>query len=220
MGAAALLAAVALSAMIVGSASADEWFVKGTKLAAGQSAALATSAPVDQFAKMRLGAGAEEVEIECTGANLGGAEAYISGGTGEMAKSLNFEKCSIIKPATGCSLVGQPTTISTTTLGVTVLLAGSNTKVSLNLHPLTKKVFTTLDASETNTCLGGGGEKSLSGAVLILSSDYATEAVTHTIMAQGSVENNSLEAAGEKVIFEGGLALVKLTSESKWSFHA
>jgi hypothetical protein len=216
-----LLAAVALSAIAVGSASADEWFIKGTKLAAGQSAALASAAPVDQFVKMRVAAGSDsEVEMECTGANLIGNEAYISGGTGEMAKSFTFQKCSIVKPATGCELEGQPATISTNALGVTTLLVGPNTKVGINIHPLTKTIFIGFHVTENSTCLGGGGEKPISGSVFFLSSDYATEAVTHTIMAQGSLENNSLEAAGEKVIFEGGLALVKLTSESKWSFHA
>ena len=132
-----LFAAVMLSAIAVGSASADEWFVENAKLAAGKSAALATDAPVDQFAKMRVQPGsASELQIECTGANLIGEGAYISGGTGGMFKSLIFEKCSIVKPATKCALEGQPTTIRTTPLGVTTLLAGPNTKVSINIHPL------------------------------------------------------------------------------------
>jgi hypothetical protein len=217
-----LLVTGALSAMAAGSASADEWFVEGAKLAAGKSAALATAAPVDEFAKLRVLAGSVgEVEIECTGANLVGREAYISSGTGEMAKSLVFEKCSVIKPASNCRLEGQPTSISTNALGVTTLLAGPNTKVSLNLHPLAGTLFTELVVAEGSTCLGGGGTGvPLKGSFLVLSSDSATEAVTHTIMAQGSVENNSLEAGGDKAIFEGGLALLKLASGSKWSFHA
>jgi hypothetical protein len=217
-----LFAAMALSAIAVSTASADEWFVEGAKLAAGKSAALATNAPVDQFAKLAInpGGGSTEVAVECTGANLKGEEAYISSGTGGMAKSLVFEKCSVTKPTTGCALEGQPTTVSTNALGVTTLLAGPNTKVSINIHPLTKKTFTELHFTEASTCLGGGGAKPVNGSVLILSSDGATEAVTHTIMAQGSLENNSLEVAGNKAIIEGGLALVKLQSGSKWSFHA
>jgi hypothetical protein len=219
-----LLAAGGLSAMAVSSASADEWFVEGAKLAAGKSAGLATAAAVDTFAKLRAQAGsASEVEIECTGANLIGGEAYISSGTGGMAKSLTFEKCSITKPSTGCSLVGQPTTIKTTALGVTTLLVASSTqptKVSINIHPLSGTQFTSLNIAEGSTCLNGEGEKPIKGSVLILSSDGATETATHTIMAQGSVENNSLEFMGNKAIIEGGLTLVKLVSGSKWSFHA
>ena len=120
-----LFAAVALSAIAVGSASADEWFVENAKLAAGKSAALATDAPVDQFAKLRYSLGSNEIQIECTGANLVGEEAYISSGTGGMAKSLVFEKCSVVKPTTKCSLEGQPTKIKTNPLGVTTLLAGA-----------------------------------------------------------------------------------------------
>jgi len=216
-----LVGAVALSAMAVGSASADEWFVEGAKLAAGKSAALATAAPVDEFAKMRIEPGsASEVEIECKGASLININVFISSGTGGMAQSLSVPQCSVVKPTTGCALVGQPTTISSTALGVTTLLAGPNTKVGLNLHPLTKNVLASVAIAEGSTCLGGEGLKPLNGSLLLLSSDGATEAVTHTIMGQGSVENNSLETAGNKTIFEGGLALLKLASGSKWSFHA
>jgi hypothetical protein len=217
-----MFAAVALSAIAVSTASADEWFVEGAKLAAGKSAALATTAPVDEFAKLRINAGStEEVQIECKGANLVGGEAYISSGTGGMAKSLTFEGCTVTKFPSGvtCELEGQPKNISTNALGVTTSLAGPNTKVSINIHPLTKKTFVELNFG-ASTCLGGGGVKPVNGAVLILSNDGATEAVTHTIMAQGSLENNSLEVAGDKSIIEGGLALVKLASGSKWSFHA
>lgn len=214
-----LFAAVALSAIAVGSASADEWFVENAKLAAGKSAALATDAPVDQFAKLRIQPGSSsEVQIECTGANLVGEEAYISSGTGGMAKSLVFQKCSVVKPTTKCALVGQPTTVATNALGVTTLLAGPNTKVSINIHPLSGTEFTELKFTSTSSCVAE--EAPVKGSVLILSSDGATEAVTHTIMAQGSLENNSLEVAGDKSIIEGGLALVKLASGSKWSFHA
>jgi hypothetical protein len=216
-----MFAAMALSAIAVGSASADEWFIGGAKLAAGKSAALATNAPVDEFAKLRVNPGGEEVQIECTGANLVGGEAYITGGTGGMAKSLTFEKCSVIKPAAGCALVGQPTTVKTEALGVTTSLStAGGTKVSINIHPLTKKTFVNLPFTEASTCLGGGGEKPVTGAVSIASSDGTSEEVTHRIQALGSLENNSLETAGDKSIIEGGLALVKLSTSSKWSFHA
>ncbi|HEY3759908.1 MAG TPA: hypothetical protein VGL37_09105 [Solirubrobacteraceae bacterium] len=217
-----LFAAVATSALVVGSASADEWFIEGAKLTAGKSAALATSAPVDEFAKFRVNPGnAEEVAIECKGANLTGEEAYVSSGTGGMAKSLAFEGCSVTKFPSGstCALEGQPENIRTNALGITTSLAGPNTKVRINIHPLTKKTFVELNFG-TSTCLGGGGIKSINGSVFILSSDGASEAVTHTIMAQGSLENNSLEFFSNKAIVEGGLALVKLASGSKWSFHS
>jgi hypothetical protein len=226
----ALFAVVALSAIAVGSASADEWFIGGAKLAAGQSAALATTAPVDEFAKLRInpGSATTEVALECTGANLIGGEAYISGGTSGMAKSLTFEKCKVTKPATGCELEPEVAggtknlrSVRTNALGVTTTLStAGGTKVSINIHPLTKKTFVELPFTETSTCLGGGGDKPVNGAVSIASSDGTSEEVTHRIQALGSLENNSLEVAGNKAIIEGGLALVKLASGSKWSFHA
>jgi hypothetical protein len=219
--AAALFAVVMLNAIALGSAYADEWFVGGAKLAAGKSAALATAIPVDEFAKLRInpGGGTSEVIMECTGANLIGDEAYISGGAGGMAKSLIFEKCSITKPTTGCALIGQPETILTNALSINTSLAGPNTKVSIKVHPLAQEAFFTLDLAEGSTCLFGA-KFSVSGSVSILSSDGTSETATHTIMAQGSVENNNLETFGEKDIIEGGLALLKLASGSKWSFHA
>jgi hypothetical protein len=218
--AAALLAALTLSAMVASTASADEWFIEGTKLAVGKSAALATDAPVDQFPRLRIQPGsANEIQVECTGANLVKGEAYISSGTGGMAKSITFEKCSIIKPTTGCALVGQPTTINTVALGITTLL-GSATKTRTNVHPLTGTTFTEVNISPGSTCLNGEGEKPIKGSVFVLSSNEGVESVTHSVMAQGSVENNSLEVAGDKSIIESGLVLDKLASGSKWSFHA
>jgi hypothetical protein len=221
--AAALLAALTLSAVAAGTATADEWFIEGAKLAAGKSAAIATAAPVDEFAKLRIQPGsASEVEVECTGANVIASEAYISSGTGGMAKAVTFEKCSIVKPTTGCALEGQPTTIKTGTLGVTILLVpgAKPTKISVNIHPLSGTTFTSISVAAGSTCLNGEGEKPVKGSVLLLWTGGETEAVTHNIMAQGSVENNSLEVAGNKAIVEGGASLVKLASGSKWSFHA
>jgi hypothetical protein len=222
--AAALLVALTTSAIAAGAASADEWFVVGTKLAAGKSAAFATASSVNAFSILRWTAGSEELAIECGGVNLVGGEAYISGGAGGMAKSLTFEKCKIIVPKIGCELAEQPANLNTPPLGLTTsLLAGSSgpTKIGINLHPLTKKTFLAFQISESSTCFGhGGGTITITGSVLFLSSDGATESVTHQIVAQGSSESNGLEFAGVKVILEGGSELLKLASGSKWSFHA
>jgi hypothetical protein len=227
-----LFAAMALSAIAVGSASADEWFIGGTKLTQlpGQSAALATTAPVDEPAILKVNPGTEEVQIKCTGANLVGGEAYISGTNGGMAKSLTFEQCGVVKAAVPCELEPQSVggtknlrNIPTNPLGVTTSLVASTkiaTKVSINIHPLTKKTFVEIPFAEGSTCLGGPGLHAVNGSVLILSSDGFNEQAVHTIQAQGSLENNSLETAGLKSFIEGGLALVKLASGSKWSFHA
>jgi hypothetical protein len=221
IAAAALLAAVAMSAIAASSASADEWFIEGTKLAAGKSAALATAAPVDELIAFKMLAGSSsEVEIRCEGANLIKAEAYISGGTGGMAKAVTFEACEITKPSTDCALEGQPRNISTTALGITTLLAGPATKIKVNVHPLSGTQFTTIPIASGSTCLDGEGEKPIKGSVFVLSSNTGTESVTHTVMAQGSLENNSLEVAGQKAIVSTGLVLDKLASGSKWSFHA
>jgi hypothetical protein len=217
----ALLTALTFSVSAAGTAAADEWFIEGAKLTAGKSAALATDSLVDEFAKVRIQPGsASEVQLECTGINVVKAEAYISSGTGGMAKSITLEKCSVVKPTTSCALEGQPTSISTSALGITTLLAGSATKTLVNVHPLTGTTFTSINIAPGSTCLNGEGAKPIKGAIFVLSSNQGTESVTHSVMAQGSVENNSLEVAGDKAIIEGGLVLDKLASGSKWSFHA
>jgi hypothetical protein len=60
----------------------------------------------------------------------------------------------------------------------------------------------------------------VNGALVILLSSSPVEATVHTIMGQGSLENNNMEVAGDKAIVEGGLALLKLASGASWSFHA
>lgn len=219
-----LVVVMAFNMAVVGSSSADEWFIEGEKIGALHSAALATAAPMDEGLTLIIEAGGKEtVEIKCNGANLVGREAYLSGAEGGMAKSLTLEKCKTTTE-TGCELEAEGATknlrnITTSALGFTALLGGPNTKVDINIHPLTKTLFTTIPLTEESVCLGGGGLKPVVGSVVMLSSDGATEAVTHTIMAQGVTLNNSLEVAGDRAYLEGGLALIKLASGSRWSFQ-
>jgi hypothetical protein len=231
MIAAALLATVVLSAATASAPSAaDEWFIGGTKLSqlSSKNAPLSMLVPVDEFSTITLNplGGASEVRMKCEGTNISAATAYISAGGGGMAKSLVFEKCKIAQPTSNCELEKEGTgpknlrNIETNALGITTLLVGSPTKVGINLKPLTGKVFVALKLAETNTCLGGATEAPVNGSVLILSSDGPTEATVHTLMAQGSLENNSLEIGGDKTIIEGGLALAKLANTANWSFHA
>jgi hypothetical protein len=43
----------------------------------------------------------------------------------------------------------------------------NQTKISVNIHPLTKKTFVELPFTEASTCLGGGGLKPINGSILL-----------------------------------------------------
>jgi hypothetical protein len=224
----ALFMAVALSAVAASVASAaDEWFIGGTKLSqlSSKNAPLATAVPLDESIILTINPlrGEAEDKVECKG--LSSTEPYISAGGGGMARAVIFEKCKITKPTVGCELEAEGATknlrnITTNPLAITTLLMGSPTKVNINVKPLTGKTFATVPFVEGEMCLGGIGEVPVTGSVLVLSSDGALGQTVHTVMAQGSLENNSLEVAGDKSILEGGLALVKLASGANWSFHS
>ena len=59
----------------------------------------------------------------------------------------------------------------------------------------------------------------MNGSVRVNAPTGQTEEELQAIEGQGSFENNSLEVAGDKSYIEGGKALLKLASGSKWSFR-
>jgi hypothetical protein len=209
-----LVAAFALSAVAAGTASA-EWFINGTKLTG--SAALATTAKVDTDAVLDIGT----IKILCKGGLLRGARPEIdSANEGGMAESLTFEGCETIEPATKCTLVGQPRTITTNPVTATVKkLTGSSKEDRVIFTPLTKKSFAILPFSETNTCALNSEEESVNGSVTVGAPTGQEENEAQAIEGLGSTENNSLEVAGLKAFILRGRALLKLASGSKWSFR-
>jgi hypothetical protein len=214
----ALAAVFAFSAVAAGTASA-EWFVNGTKLVG--SAALATTAKVDTDAVLRIAAPGGSVKILCSGTTLSGESPEIQGGTAEgMAKSLKFQGCSTIEPATKCELANQPTTIETTPLRVLISKVGGRSPlVSVTFHPLTKSVLTEIPFKETGNSCAFDEKEPVSGSLLVSAPTGETEEVEQAIEGLGTTENNSLQVAGDKAYIEGGRVLLKLASGSKWSFR-
>jgi hypothetical protein len=211
---AALLAAVALSAVAVGSASAD-WFINGTKLVG--SAELATTAKVDTDLTLRVAApGGGGVKVLCTG-SLDSSEPLIDSTNAFSIKTLTFLGCSTIEPATKCALQGQPTSISTAPL-VGTMTKGPGNSVRSIIKALTKGTIATLAFSEADTC-AFTEEEPVTGSVTSDATLGQNEEVAQAFEALGTTENNSLLVAGDHAYVEGGRVLLRLLSGSKWSFR-
>jgi len=211
---AALIATLALSAVAVSAASAAQWYVAGSKLVG--SAKLATSAAVDKNAILsvpKLG-----MTIECTGPNLKGVEPEIIAEKSGKAKHLIFEACSVTKP-TNCKLVGQPTNIETNPIEATVALgSGKTDKVTFST---TSANFVEVNFAATELCALEGLQP-IKGQVTVNAPTGQEELTLQAIEGLGTTENHSLEigkASPNKAYIEGGKALLKLESGSKWSFH-
>jgi hypothetical protein len=210
MTAVALVAVFALS--VVASASAAGWKVNGAALTG--SAALATTAQVDAAATLTIvpGTGAK-VKIVCSGSLLRGEKPEIDSTNTGMASKLTFEGCATTEP-TKCAL--SSSTINTNPISATVTTATAPAD-HVTFTPLTKKTFAEVPFSATNTCAFNEPEP-VNGAVTVNAPTGQTENGSQAIEGLGSIENNSLEVAGDKSFIEGGKALLKLASGSKWSF--
>jgi len=212
----ALFAIVALSAMIASSASAAGWHVNGTELGKTSKEALTTAAAVDTAATLSIGSGATAVEIKCTGATLNGTSPEIIGTNEGMAEALTFTGCATTKPATKCTL-SRPT-VETKPIKVFVTKGAGEADVA-TFAPLTEEVFANIPFSTSGNSCAFTEPEPISGSVRVKAPTGQTEEELQAIEGQGSFENNSLEVAGKKAYIEGGKALLKLASGSKWSFR-
>jgi hypothetical protein len=189
------------------------WHVGGAALTT--AAALATTAKVDSAPKLSIVTTGGTVQIQCKGTVLKGAKPEIMVVDEGLAESLTFEGCETISP-TKCALAGQPTSIKTNPLrAFAKTLTKSIDRIAF--LPATKKTFAEIPFSETNTCALNETEP-INGSVTVGAPTGQEERVEQAIEGLGSVENNSLETAGNKAFLEGGSILLKLASGSKWSF--
>ena len=212
----ALFAVVALSAMIASSASAAGWHVNGTELGKNSKQALTTAAAVDTAATLSIVTKSETIQIKCTGTTLNGTSPEIIGTNEGMAKALTFTGCATTKPATKCTL--SKTTVATNPIKVFVTKGSGEADVA-TFDPLSEEPFAEIPFSETgNTCVFTEPEP-INGSVRVNAPTGQTEEELQAIEGQGSFENNSLEIAKDKAYIEGGKALLKLASGSKWSFR-
>jgi hypothetical protein len=210
--AAILVVVGALSAVAATSASA-EWLVGGTTLVG--SAALATQALVDEnstFLVPALG-----LSIVCSGHFLDGLRPQITAPDKAYAAGLTFLGCNTTVPATGCALPEANQPINTTAV-LALAALGPGESVRVKFAPETKTTFLTLSFSEANTCAFNGDEP-VTGLFIAGAPTGQLELLAQALTGLGSSEgNNSLQIAGDKAFIDGGRYLLRLASDSKWSF--
>lgn len=213
----ALTGTLALSATAVSSASAA-WFVNGTELTSGRTAALATTATVDSAAVLSVPA--VGVEVECKSTILNATKPEILGGTSTgKAESLVFGGCETVKPTSGCELESQPIKITTSPITATASLRAGHAPADLIVFsPQSGKELAEIPFDVTDTC-AYAGEEPVKGKVLVNAPTGQSEEELQAIEGLGSAEgNDSLEIGGDKAYLEGGDASLALASCSPWSF--
>lgn len=210
----AFLAALALSAIAADAASA-EWFVNGTKLTT-TAAALATSSVLDTPVSWELPV--PKVGVDCSGPVDYSFGQVLRGGNLD-ATTITWLHC-LALPAGVCSLASTASVIQSEPLTGTLTKGPGASEDRLTIRPVSKAVLATIPFAETE---GGScpvsGEQPVKGSVTLSLPKGQVEEATQVVEGLGSVENNSLEVAGDKIYVEGGKALVKLASGSKWSFR-
>jgi hypothetical protein len=207
-----LFAVIAMSAIAVNSASA-EWLIGGRALSG--TAPLATTALVDEKTKLLVPT-IEDLTIECAGETIDLENPALIAPDKVFATKLTFLGCSTVKPPTHCEIEAQPVGISTNpVLALAALKTGEEDKVTFT--PGTGKIFAEIAFSGGNTCAFNGVE-GVKGSVTVGAPTGTLELLNQAIGGIGSIENNSLEVANSKAYLVGGKILLKLASDSKWSF--
>jgi hypothetical protein len=197
------LAMSALGAVLASTASAA-WFISGTELKEGQTAALATTAKVEKNIVFTVPS--VTLKVTCTG--LSATKPEIVQGTDEElhATSLEFTGCGVTEP-TNCKT--ESTTIATE--AVDVLTGGvtesPDTKTTLKPHTGTTIAVLTL----TGGACALAGEKALSGDITLNSPTLLEEKTEQALEGLGTLENESLQLGGKPAYLEGK-ALLKLSS--------
>ena len=208
---AAFAAAFALTAVAAASASADGWHVNGVELTGSQSASLATLAVVDK--PVTLNVPALPLEITCSG-HLEGVSPEITAPNTGSASSLTFTGCTVVP--TTCTLSSPE--IKTEAVTATASLA-AGTADHLLFKPTTAKHFAEFELTGSSCSISG--KKAVTGSVVFNAPGGQTESLTHELVGLGSLEQgpDELETANDRSYIEGGLVLLKLENDSKWSFH-
>jgi len=208
-----LYAAFVLSAIVTSSASAG-WFIEGKELAAGSTAALATTAKVDEVSTLLVPN--LSISVVCSGSTLDAVSPEIIGGDTAKAASLRFLDCNTTKPATGCALATANQTIPT--LGITATAKEATyPDEKLLVAAQTKNTLAEMEFNEANTCAFNGLEP-VKGSLTLNVPTLQEERAVLPVEGQGSIENNSLEiGSGNKAFIDGGKALLKLASGKVFS---
>lgn len=211
MGAAAA-AMLILSTLGAASASAG-WFISGTELKT--SAALSTAEVVDEIPIILVPA--IKIAMVCSGGTLIDTNAEIIASSTLEAKGFALLGCNITEPENGCSLQERNATITTVPMMAKLSLGpGESDKIVYSAQ--TKNTITNVNMSEVNECAFTGSQP-IDGSFVENVPKGQLEGIAETIVGLGTVENNSLRVDGDNIYIDGGKALIKLASGSKWSFR-
>ena len=210
-----LLTALTLAVLTTSSATAAGWHINGTELKKGSKEQLTTASTIDTAATLSIVAKSEKITVRCSGTTLDWTNPEIIGTNEGMAKSLTLTDCATTKPATKCALTSS--SISTNPIKITVTKGAGESNID-TVKSLSEEPLVELGFSEKNTCAFSESQP-IAGTFRLNAPTGQTEEELQAIEGLGSIENNSLEISGDKVYLEGGKALEKLTSGSKWSFR-
>jgi hypothetical protein len=202
-----LVGILTLSALVASSAT-GQWMVNKTTLSGTQTAALATTAAVDESFALK----AAGVTVTCSGATISLTSGQLEA-SGEMfvIPDIVWDRCSANE---NCSV---PLSLSTTALLVdTMLWLLGNTKVVGFLDlPKTKTTIATIKFEGEKCALLG--TQPVSGKIKMQGPTGGSEATLQLIEVNALEATEELKVGSSAAEFKGK-ALLKLASGAPWSF--
>jgi hypothetical protein len=203
--------AIMFGTTITGSAlAAGSWFVGGTKLGAGSTIALSSTAQVEEYGVLSVPSLA--IKLTCAGGSpVIAGKPFIQGPNDGGAENAVFGGCSEITPS-GCTI---PTEIATEPV-VGTLETSTSPGDHLTLAPAKGKLLASVEFKGSCSL---AGEKPVNGKVTLAMPSGQAESAMQAVDDIGSTENNSLELGGGKAYLEDGAVLLLLASGAVWSFH-
>ena len=206
----AVVCVLAFSAIATCSASAAEWFIKGTKLSGSQAGA--ATARVDATAA--LVSGVAGTSILCTGGTT--VQVLEAGSTINMSSTwtgtMVFMGCSAMEPAE-CDVQEE---IGTEPLEATLKTSTAPADTDV-IKPKTGSLLTTL--AFTGEKCSAIGEDPVRGQLTALMPSGQTELAMQPAEGLGTMENNSLFIGSSHAYIEAGRSLLLVSSAQPFSFH-
>jgi hypothetical protein len=205
---AGFIAVLAVSAMASSSAMAagEGWLINGTLLSG--SAALATSAFVDETGVLTFGS----TTIKCTAGTLNGTSPQIESPNKGSATSLIFKECSVTSGGE-CKLTSG-TTIGTLPITTEVTLDGSLGARGV-FKPKTVTTFATIKLEGANCA--ETGKVPVKGAAAWLAPTGQMEQALQLLSVNVTAASKELEVGNTAASLKGSI-LIQLASGLPWSF--
>ena len=211
MAAAVVASVLAGCAVAAPSASAAEWFVKGTKLTGSDN--MATTARLDTT--LSLVSGAAGVLLLCTGGALGlmlaGAPVMTAANIWK-AESLTFMGCSVMLPAE-CTVQAEIQTVPVEG----TMRTSTGQAVTEAIKPQTGKLIAEIEF--TGAKCSAAGSQPVAGQVTTFMATGQTEWAMQPEEGLGTMENNSLFIGPGHAYLEAGRSLLLTANGLPFSFH-